>query len=259
MILNYKNADIFYTDEGKGTAVVLIHGFLENATMWDRITPELTKRNRVVTLDLLGHGKSDCLGYIHSMDLFSDAINFVLKHLKIRKYILVGHSLGGYISLAISKMNPNNTKGLCLLNSTSYADSEERIKIRNRANILVKNNFENMVKMSVSNLFLKENTLKFKDEINQVKEEALQTSLQGYIAAQEGMKIRPNSSHFLKEATFKKLLIIGKKDPVLSAKNAIEEAKLTNSEHVVLPSGHMTHIENKEELISTLKDFLRNC
>lgn len=259
MILNYKNANIFYRDEGKGTAIVLIHGFLENATMWDKITPELTKRNRVITLDLLGHGQSDCLGYIHSMDLFAEAINFVLKHLKIRKYILVGHSLGGYISLAFSKMNPNNIKGLCLLNSTSYEDSEERKKIRNRANKLVTNNFENMVKMSVSNLFFQENALKFKDEINQVKTEALQTSLQGYIAAQEGMKIRPNSNQFLKEATFKKLIIIGEKDPVLNAKNSIEEAKFTNSEYVVLPSGHMTHIENKDELIAILKDFVKKC
>ena len=52
MILDYKNADIFYTDQGKGTAVVLIHGFLENATMWKHITPELAKRNRVITIDL---------------------------------------------------------------------------------------------------------------------------------------------------------------------------------------------------------------
>lgn len=259
MILNYKNANIFYTDKGKGTAIVLIHGFLENATMWDKITPELTKRNRVITLDLLGHGQSDCLGYIHSMDLFAETINFVLKHLKIRKYILVGHSLGGYISLAFSKMNPNNIKGLCLLNSTSYEDSEERKKIRNRANKLVTNNFENMVKMSVSNLFFQENASKFKDEINQVKTEALQTSLQGYIAAQEGMKIRPNSNQFLKEATFKKLIIIGEKDPVLNAENSIEEAKFTNSEYVVLPSGHMTHIENKDELIAILKDFVKKC
>ena len=50
MILDYKNAAIFYTDQGKGTVVVLIHGFLENSTMWDKIPPELSKRNRVITI-----------------------------------------------------------------------------------------------------------------------------------------------------------------------------------------------------------------
>ena len=82
MILEYKNANISYSDQGKGTAVVLIHGFLENATMWDKITPELIKRNRVITIDLLGHGKSDCLGYVHSMELFSETIRSSFKTLK---------------------------------------------------------------------------------------------------------------------------------------------------------------------------------
>ena len=87
MILEYKKANIFYTDQGKGAAVVLIHGFLENSTMWGKITSELIKKNRVITIDLLGHGKSDCLGYSHSMEVFSETIEAVLKHIRIRKCI----------------------------------------------------------------------------------------------------------------------------------------------------------------------------
>ena len=131
MVLAYKNVDIYYTDQGKGTAIILIHGFLENASMWNDIAPELSKRNRVITVDLLGHGNSDCLGYVHSMELFAETIKAVIKHLKIRKYILVGHSLGGYISLALAKTNPLQIKGLCLVNSTSNEDPEERKKTKN--------------------------------------------------------------------------------------------------------------------------------
>ena len=256
MILEHKKANIFYTDQGKGTVVVLIHGFLENSTMWDKITPELIKKNRVITIDLLGHGKSDCLGYVHSMELFSETIEAVLKHLKIRKYILVGHSLGGYISLAIAKINPSKIKGLCLLNSTSNEDSKDRKKLRIRANKMVQNNFEMMVELSVSNLFHQENLLKFKQEIEVVKKNALQTSVQGYIAANEGMKNRPNLNHFLKDSNFKKLIIIGKKDPVLDFETSLEEAKNTNSEFVIFPDGHMSHVENKTELIAALKTFV---
>jgi pimeloyl-ACP methyl ester carboxylesterase len=259
MVLDYKNAEIFYTDQGKGTVVVLIHGFLENSTMWDKITPELSKRNRVITIDLLGHGKSDCLGYVHSMELFSATIKAVLKHLKIRKYILVGHSLGGYISLALAKINPLQIKGLCLLNSTSNEDSEERKKLRTRANKMVQNNFETMIKLSVSNLFHQENLLKFKQEIEAVKKEALQTSVQGYIAANEGMKNRENTNHLLVESNFKKLLIIGEKDPVLEYQTSLEEAEKTNSEFVIFPDGHMSHVENTAELITVLKDFVKGC
>jgi pimeloyl-ACP methyl ester carboxylesterase len=259
MILNFKNANIFYTDQGKGTAVVLIHGFLENSTMWDKITPELIKKNRIITIDLLGHGKSDCLGYVHSMELFAETIKAILKHLKIRKYILVGHSLGGYISLALTKMNPVKIKGICLLNSTSYEDSEERKKLRTRANKMVQNNFENMVKISISNLFHQDNLSAFKNEIEAIKKEALQTSLQGYIAAQEGMKLRLNTNAILVENNFKKLLIAGEKDPVLECKNSLEEAKKTNSELIIFPDGHMSHVENTVELIAVLKEFVKAC
>jgi pimeloyl-ACP methyl ester carboxylesterase len=259
MILDYKNANVFYTDQGKGTAVVLIHGFLENSTMWDKITPELTKRNRIITVDLLGHGKSDCLGYVHSMELFAKTVEAVLKHLKIRKFILVGHSLGGYVSLIISKMNPSKIKGLCLLNSTSNEDSEERIKTRIRANKMVQNNFESMVKMSISNLFNQENLSKFKIEIEAIKKVALKTSLQGYVAANEGMKNRQNTNAVLIDNHFKKLIIVGAKDLVLDLETSKEEAIKTNSELVVFPDGHMSYIENEFQLISTLKDFLRNC
>ncbi|KGL60068.1 alpha/beta fold hydrolase [Polaribacter sp. Hel1_33_49] len=259
MVLAYKNVDIYYTDQGKGTAIILIHGFLENASMWNDIAPELSKRNRVITVDLLGHGNSDCLGYVHSMELFAETIKAVIKHLKIRKYILVGHSLGGYISLALAKTNPLQIKGLCLVNSTSNEDPEERKKLRTRANKMVKNNFESMVKMSISNLFHIKNLLKFKDEIEAVKKEALKTSIQGYIAANEGMKNRENTNHILLESNFKKLLIIGEKDPVLDYQTSLEEAKKTNSNFVVYPDGHMSHIENTLELIATLKKFIKSC
>ena len=65
--ISFKKARISFSDIGKGTAVVLLHGFLENSSMWKDVIPQLSKRNRIIAIDLLGHGKSDCLGYVHSM------------------------------------------------------------------------------------------------------------------------------------------------------------------------------------------------
>jgi len=257
MILEYKKANIFYTDQGKGAAIVLIHGFLENATMWDKITPELIKKNRVITIDLLGHGKSDCLGYSHSMEVFSETIEAVLKYIRIRKCILVGHSLGGYVALAFAEKHPQKIKGLCLMNSTSVEDDNDRKLLRTRANKMIQTNFTNMVRMSFANLFGNKSKTLFKDEIKMALNEALQTSIQGYIAAQEGMKNRANRSAILSDNHFKKLIIVGEKDPVLDFETSKEEAKNTNSEFVVFPDGHMSHIENKRELIATLKGFVK--
>ncbi|TMM29812.1 alpha/beta hydrolase [Polaribacter aestuariivivens] len=257
--ITFKNANISFSDEGKGTAVVLIHGFLENSTMWKDIIPEIAKRNRVITIDLLGHGKTDCIGYSHSMELFAETLEAVLKHLKIRKSILIGHSLGGYVALAFAEKNPQKIKGLCLMNSTSNEDDDGRKNLRLRANKMIQQNFTNMVRMSFLNLFGEESRTKFKEEMKVALSEALQTPIQGYIAAQEGMRIRLNRNHVLAKNDFKKLIIIGKKDPVLNYELSLAEAEKTNTEVVVFNDGHMSHIENKTELIDALKRFVKYC
>ncbi|WP_298779509.1 alpha/beta hydrolase [uncultured Polaribacter sp.] len=254
--ITFKNANISFSDVGKGAAVVLLHGFLENATMWQQIIPEISKRNRVISIDLLGHGKSDCLGYVHSMELFAESVEAVLKHLRIRKCFIIGHSLGGYVALSFAEKNPQKIKGLCLLNSTSNNDDVERKKLRLRANKMIQANFTNMVRMSFTNLFGKESRTRYKEEIKSALQEALQTPIQGYIAGQEGMRLRINRNHVLVNNDFKKLIIIGKKDPVLNFELSLNEAKNTNSEFIIFNDGHMSHIENKNELIVALKRFI---
>ena len=255
--ITHKNTTISFTDEGNGSVIVFLHGFLENKTMWNHFIPVLSKKNRVIAIDLLGHGQSDCLGYVHTMELFAETIEAVLKHLRIRKCTLIGHSLGGYVALAFADKHPQKIKGLCLLNSTSNADDEERKTIRTRAIAMAQQNYDPLVSMSIANLFQPKNVTVFADEINQLKKEALQTPIQGYIAAQEGMKIRENRNHVLIDNDFKKLFIIGKNDPVLNSKNLLFEANKTNSEYFVLDGGHMSWIENREELLKVLKLFAR--
>ncbi|MFK8060660.1 MAG: alpha/beta fold hydrolase [Polaribacter sp.] len=257
--ITFKNAKISFSDVGKGTAVVLIHGFLENSTMWKNITPELSKRNRIITVDLLGHGKTDCLGYVHSMEIFAETIEAVLKHLRIRKSILIGHSLGGYVALAFAKLFTKNVKGLCLLNSTFEQDDKERKQLRKRANKMAQTNYQNLVRMSFINLFSKESSTFFKKEIELAIKEALQTSVQGYIAANEGMILRKNYKDFFTNATFKKAIILGEKDWIINAEEMISYAEKNGINYTLLSQGHMSHIENGEEIIYALKTFVKNC
>ena len=259
MQLDYKGTSVFYTDEGKGNTIVLLHGFLENSTMWDAIKPELLKRNRVVCIDLLGHGKTECFGYVHSMELMADVVAEVLHFLKIRRSIFVGHSMGGYVALAFAELSPDNVKGLCLLNSTTRADSSERIQLRNRAIEAVKSNYSNLVRMSISNLFRPKSLTVFKEEIKQVKNEALKTPLQGYIAAQEGMKIREDREVLLNFSPYKKMIIYGKKDPILRPEDVLDQIEGTEVDKIELPDGHMSHIENQQEVIIALQEFVKGC
>ena len=170
--IQFKNTTISFTDEGKATAVVFLHGFLENKKMWNAFIPEFSKKYRVITIDLLGHGESESLGYMHAMEDNADVVYAVLSELRLRKAIFVGHSMGGYVALALAEFYPEFMKGLVLLNSTSRADSDERKTNRDRAIKAVKQNYSNFVRLSIANLFRENNRELLATEIEYVKEEA---------------------------------------------------------------------------------------
>jgi pimeloyl-ACP methyl ester carboxylesterase len=253
----YKNTKISYSDAGKGNAVVLIHGFLENQTMWQDLVPELNNKYRIITIDLLGHGETECLGYVHSMEDNAEVVQAVLSKLRIRKAVFVGHSMGGYITLAFTEMFPKMVKGLVLLNSTSKADSEERKANRDRAIRAVKKEYATFVRLSIFNLFSEENREKMTDEIEKVKIEALKTPLQGIVASLEGMKIRKDRESLLHSATLPMLLILGKKDGVLNYEDNLKQIENTTVKLVTFPDGHMSHIENRDALKNVLLGFLK--
>ena len=255
--IRYKNTTISYSDTGKGTAVVLLHGFLENQTMWKELTPILSHKNRVIAIDLLGHGATECLGYIHSMEDNAKIVKAVLSHLRIRKAVFVGHSMGGYVALAFAELFPTSVKGLVLLNSTSKEDSAERKHNRDRAIKAVKQNYVNFVRLSIANLFSENNRERLEKEIENVKLEALKTPLQGIVASLEGMKIRNDRKFILHESEFSKLLILGEKDGVLIYKDNLSQIENTNTELITFPDGHMSHIENKEKLGKVLLEFFK--
>jgi pimeloyl-ACP methyl ester carboxylesterase len=255
--LLYKNTQISYYDSGKGTAVVLLHGFLENKTMWDAYVSVLSKRNRIITIDLLGHGKTESLGYLQTMEENADVVHEVLSKLRIRKAILVGHSMGGYVALAFAELYPENMKGLVLLNSTSKEDSPERKKNRDRAIKAVKKDYETFIRLSISNLFSEDNREILSNEIEGVKIQAIKTPLQGIVASLEGMKVRKDREFLLHTTTYPKLLILGKKDPVLNYEENLEQIKGTDVELVTFPDGHMSSIENQVELITVLAGFFK--
>lgn len=255
--IDYKNTKISYSDTGKGNAMVLLHGFLENQTMWQDLVPELSQKYRVITIDLLGHGESGCVGYLHSMEDNAEAVHSVLSKLRIRKAIFIGHSMGGYVALAVAELYPTGVKGLVLMNSTSKADSEERKANRDRAIKAVKNDYIGFVRLSIANLFNPDNRERLVNEIEKVRAEALKTPLQGIVASLEGMKIRKDRETLLRSATYPSLLILGKKDPVLNYEDGLKQIENTTTKLITFPDGHMSHIENRAALLKVLMDFFK--
>jgi pimeloyl-ACP methyl ester carboxylesterase len=217
----------------------------------------LATKYRVITVDLLGHGNTDCLGYVHTMEDQADMVHHVLHELKIRKSVLIGHSMGGYVALAFAELYPDNVKGLVLLNSTSRADSDERKLNRDRAIAAVKQNYTAFVRMSIANLFSEDNREKLAETIENVKLEALKTPLQGIVAALEGMKIRNDREVLLHFGPYPIALILGKKDGVLPYDDNVTQVENTRVQLTTFPDGHMSHLENQKALEKTIVSFLK--
>jgi pimeloyl-ACP methyl ester carboxylesterase len=256
MNLKYKNSSIFYTTHGSGEAIVLLHGFLENEAMWRPFIPQLSKNNKVICIDLLGHGQTDCLGYLHTMEDMANAVFEVLKHETISKAIFIGHSMGGYVALALAERHPKLFKGLCLMNSTFEADNSERKKIRTRAIKMAQTNYESLIRISFANLFATKSKVRFKSEFQNALNFALKTPVQGYIAAQEGMKLRTDKFDIFRNLNSKKVVIIGEKDTVVNGGILKSKLKDTTAACIEFSEGHMSHIENREELSYFFNHFI---
>lgn len=252
---SYKNLSVHYSDLGSGPVLVLLHGFLEDLSMWNHIVDALKKTNRVICVDLLGHGKTENLGYIHSMEDQSDMLKQLLDSLNVQRYAMVGHSMGGYVALAFAEHYPDGLTALCLMNSTAMADDQEKKRNRDRGIKAVKQNHKTFIRLSIPNLFSEENRDLFSKEILEVTDAALKMSQQGIIASLEGMKIREDRTKILAAGNFPILMIIGKKDPALDYHSLLKQSELGKVKKVVFEDGHMSHIENEMDLIQALKGF----
>ncbi|TDU43359.1 pimeloyl-ACP methyl ester carboxylesterase [Gelidibacter sediminis] len=256
MILEYKDIPVFYQDYGHGTPVVLLHGFLETSLMWENLIPKLAENHQVITIDLLGHGGTGCLGYIHTMEMMANVVKFVMEHLHIEKSVVIGHSMGGYVALALADKYPDKVRKLCLMNSSPFADSPERQINRDRAIAAVKYNHKNFISMSIVNLFSPTTRERFGGEIETIKLIANALPIQGIIAALEGMKVRKDRSEVLKRLNPQNLVILGQKDPVLEYHIVRTELEKLKIKIIDFPDGHMSHIENNNELTYNLLQFV---
>lgn len=257
----FKYENITFSDSGKGRVVVLLHGFLGSHAIWKSTVNNLAKSYRVIAIDLPGHGNSPCFGYAHSMELMAKCVKAVLDSLKLKKYVIVGHSMGGYVGLAFADLFPDNLRGLCLFHSTAYADSEEKKQDRLRAIKLVKASKTVYTKNTIRNLFASKNLKYLKDEITFAAEIAKQTSKQGIVAALHGMRDRPGRDIILGLVEYPIMMVIGELDNVLPHEQLLEQSQLIKNKSILYleHDGHFGFLESPKLCNKELRKFLRKC
>jgi len=259
MVSNFlcKGASISYSVKGKGRSILLIHGFLGSKEVWRDYQNRLAKQFKVICIDLAGHGDSECLGYVHNMELLAESAKALLRHLNVRKAVVAGHSLGGYVSLAFAEKYPDSLLGLVLINSTAKGDNERRSQSRDQLIQLVKKNKTRALELLVPGFFQQKKRTT-SAQIRAYLRWASKCSERGIIATIEGMKVRKEREIVLKFAPFPYLYLIGKLDTILPEQSLIEEVQLgeNGSFKLLEESSHMAYIEEKEKVFRYLKQFI---
>lgn len=255
------NKKIYYSDLGKGITIVLLHGYLESSETWKYFSLELSKKFRVISFDIPGHGDSEIISEFHSMEVLSDVISKSLRKLKVDKCFLIGHSMGGFLALMIHKLYPKLLSGLCLFHSHPFADTEATKKKRLREIEFVREGKKDLIAtFNLPNAFANDYSELFKPEVERTIKIALQTTKEGIIANLHSMINRPDLSESLKNSEIPFLIIAGKKDNYIDLNTVILKIKTPeNSElHILEKTGHMGFIEEKNESVNIISQFILN-
>jgi len=250
----------FYTaGEGEEPPLVLIHGFCEDSRMW-REWLELIPNRRFISIDLPGFGNSEMVDNL-TIEIMGEVIKAVLHHLGIEKCILVGHSMGGYASLAFAEKNKGYLAGLCLFHSHPFADSEEKKQGRLKAIDFIKKNGHILyVRQLIPTLFAYDFSKGYQMEVNRLIHNAAHYSTNAIIAALLAMRLRPDRTAVLRDIPCPVLFYIGKLDAAIPMEVSLEQTHLPAIAdiRVLATSGHMGMFEAPRSTAKAMREFLKN-
>lgn len=251
---------IHVCDSGTGDrCVVLLHGYLESLLVWEDFVPLLYKQVRVVTLDLPGHGISVVTGEVHTMEYLADTVAATLRALGIGRCTLVGHSMGGYVALAVCERHPEMLDGLILLSSTPNADTPDKAENRRREIALVKAGKKDLLaRVAPEAGFAAENRARMHDAIEDLAEQVFITEDEGIVALLNGMTARKDQNEMLRTTKVPVLFILGRHDDYIPSEAA--EAMIAAHPEVQVVwlenSGHMGFLEEPEATAKAILDFV---
>ena len=244
---------LFFKEKGIGPPLVFIHGFCETHEIWNNFVDCFITDFRVLTPDLPGFGKSEMLPTPFTIDDVGNAVARWLMDLQISSALIIGHSLGGYVTLSLTALHPELVRGFGLFHSTVFADSEEKRENRNRIiQFVQKNGVQPYIDTFVPGLFFDKSS----PALQTVHDIASQTKLQPLIGYSQAMRDRPDRSVLLKNE-IPKILIAGVEDTLIAIQISREMAKIAQNSSFfeMKDTAHMGFFEAKNECQMVTKRF----
>ena len=234
-----------YEISGSGKEhLVLLHGFMENLTIWEDMAVHLSEKFTLIKIDLPGHGLSKVYSEIHLMEFMASEVKKVTDSLNIGQFHLLGHSMGGYTTLAFTEKFPEVLKSITLFFSSYFADDEEKKDQRQKSLRIIKEAFPAYVNAGVPNLFNPNEKDFLEGKIDHAKEIALSTNNNCVLAAVKGMIERTDKTSVLNNFEGKIIVIAGKHDNAVKTDLVLNHLPdQTNIKSYVLDCGHNGHWE----------------
>lgn len=255
--IEHKEGQLCYSAKGDGMPVVLLHGFLEDKTVWQPFSDKLSEAFRVIALDLPGHGDSGLLSESAGPKVMAKAAAAVLDAEEIEKAFVIGHSMGGYAACAFADLFPERLSALCLFHSIPRADSADKKNARNEAIQRINDGEkEALCREHAPKVFAEQNVKKFAAYVERNTHTALSMKPEAIKATLRGMRDRSDYSLTIKELNLPFLYIEGKYDHFIP-QNSMSEADFPKEyEYVIFEkSGHIGFLEEEKEALQVIKTF----
>lgn len=247
-------ASINFKTRGKGLPIIFIHGFCETLEIWKSFVQKIEGDFQLITLDLPGFGQSELKTDTISIDEIGATMNNWVVEQGFEKPILIGHSLGGYVSLSMMSQNPELFSGLVLLHSTARADTEEKKQNRDKVKAFVRENgLQPFFDSFVPGLYY----LKDHNSIPLAHKIASQTSESTFLAYTNAMRDRVSRESTLAQTKVLMLIIAGQNDAIIDVSSLEEQAQLSEKiEFYSLSNvGHMGFFEAEIDVVKIITDY----
>lgn len=257
-----KFPQLSYTIYGGGDAIVLLHGFPLDGSIWDKVVPALAENYTVIVPDIPGSGESTFAGEELSIEEIAESVKLILDNEGIDTAIIAGHSMGGYAALAFAEIYPDKMKGLGLIHSFAKADTEEKKEQRRKSiELFKKGGKDAFIRQMIPVLFSPASKNRCAEEIKALIDRALLTENKSLIAFYNTMINRPDRTVILKNSDAPVLWVIGADDTIAAPEKLIQQTSLANVNFVYTCNdcGHMSMIESPEELTGYLISFAAYC
>ncbi len=242
----------YTTQPNNAPTIILLHGFLGNASQWDWIIQELRSKFQILLIELPGHGMNNNEGAYSIVDL-SHEVYRIINKLGLEQVHMVGHSMGGYVASAFTKAYPKQTASLTLINSCAGADTPSRKIQRDRSLRLLDSYPAAFVKMAIANLFTANETIIHNQAIGLLKSSASRMSLASIKNAIIAMRDRPDFLDGLQDLRSPVIYIFGKKDAIIPVAITQKEVlSLPTATGHGLESGHMSLLTDPQKIIQLL-------